>query len=381
LLVFALLAPVAVAQDGDKQADPLPRKELDRRLRQILVESIRTGAPLYNSGDQAGCYRIYQGSLMAVDPLLDHRPELQAAVRKGLERAAKLRTISDKAFALRGVIDVAIETLGRDTTAKTPGGRSLWDRLGGEKAVRAVVHDFVVRAAKDPKVNFDRGGKFKLEPAAVAQLEQHLVELVSAVGGGPLAYTGRDMKSAHAGMKITDSEFDALTGHLIAVLKKYKVPQKEIDELVGAVASTRKDIVEGDKGAKTGKSLYERLGGEKAITAVVDRFVVRAAENPKVNITRKGTKAEWQPTPENVAHLKKMLVQLVGMVTGGPQKYEGKSMKAVHEGMMITDAEFNALAGELKATLDEFKVPQREQEELLTIIASTRADIVERKKE
>ena len=51
------------------------------------------------------------------------------------------------------------------------------------------------------------------------------------------------MPTAHAGMQITDAEFDALAGHLVATLKKYNVPQAEIDELVGIVASTRKDIV------------------------------------------------------------------------------------------------------------------------------------------
>jgi hemoglobin len=67
------------------------------------------------------------------------------------------------------------------------------------------------------------------------------------------------------------------------------------------------------------------------------------------------------------------------MATGGPQKYEGRSMKAAHRGMRITDEEFDALAGDLKATLDKFKVPAREQQELLAIIAATRPDIVEKK--
>ena len=122
--------------------------------------------------------------------------------------------------------------------------KALWDRLGGEKAVRAVVHDFVVMAATDEKVNFFRDGKYKLDDKGVQHLEQLLVELVSDTSGGPLKYTGRDMKKSHAGMKITDAEFDALAGDLIAVLKKYKVPKAEMDELVGIVASTRKDIVD-----------------------------------------------------------------------------------------------------------------------------------------
>jgi hemoglobin len=127
------------------------------------------------------------------------------------------------------------------------------------------------------------------------------------------------------------------------------------------------------------KSLYDRLGGEAAIKAVVDDFVMRAAGDPKVNFTRKGTAMEWKATPEKIDHLKKMLVQMIGQATGGPQKYEGRGMKEVHKGMMITNAEFDALAGDLKATLDKFKVPQKEQQELLKIVGSTRGEIVEKK--
>lgn len=127
------------------------------------------------------------------------------------------------------------------------------------------------------------------------------------------------------------------------------------------------------------KSLYERLGGEAAVKAVIDDFVARTAANPKVNFTRKGTPMEWEATPGNIARLKGHLVDLVGMVTGGPQKYTGRSMKASHKGMGITDAEFDAIAGDLKATLDKFNVPAKEQDELLKIVGSTRADIVEKK--
>jgi hemoglobin len=74
-----------------------------------------------------------------------------------------------------------------------------------------------------------------------------VVEFVSSVTGGPLKYTGRDMKNAHQGMKITESEFNAAAGHLIAALKKFNVPQAEIDELVGLVSGTAKDIIEAPK--------------------------------------------------------------------------------------------------------------------------------------
>jgi hemoglobin len=125
------------------------------------------------------------------------------------------------------------------------------------------------------------------------------------------------------------------------------------------------------------KTLYERLGGEAAIKAVVDDFVDRAAADPRVNFTRRGTDREWEASPENVIRLKARLVELIGSATGGRQAYRGRAMKAVHEGMRITDREFDALADDLTATLDKFHVPVREQAELLKVVGSTRRDIVE----
>src|SRR5205823_3339376 len=97
----------------------------------------------------------------------------------------------------------------RPTTGMTKkeAAKSLWDRLGGEPAVKAVVHDFVGRAATDPKVDFFRGGKYTLDAAGVANLEKLLVEFISSATGGPLKYTGRPMKPLHKGMGITEAQF------------------------------------------------------------------------------------------------------------------------------------------------------------------------------
>jgi len=137
-----------------------------------------------------------------------------------------------------------------------------------------------------------------------------------------------------------------------------------------------KDDMSSSHKSMMSKSLYDRLGGEKAITAVVDDFVNRAAADPKVNFTRKGTDKEWAATPENVAKLKKHLTQFVAMAAGGPQKYEGRAMRPVHTGMKITDAEFNAAAADLAASLDKFNVPKKEKDELLGVVAGTKGDIV-----
>lgn len=128
--------------------------------------------------------------------------------------------------------------------------------------------------------------------------------------------------------------------------------------------------------AKSGKTLYERLGGEPAITAVVNDFVARAAKDPKVNFTRKGHPNEWDASPANMAKLQKRLVEFIGENTGGPQKYQGKDMVAAHQGMEITEAEFNAAAAHLSASLDKFNVPAKEKAELLEIVGSTKGQMV-----
>jgi hemoglobin len=249
-LVAVVVGLSPALRADDRAAGPLPRGELDRRIAGSLSEAVRVGVDIFNRGNHEGCYRLYQGSLRAVVPMLDHRPDLKGRAEMKLRQAAGLPRPSDQAFLLREAIDEIQETLVRDLRASRPAA---------------------------------------------------------------------------------------------------------------------------------GKSLYERLGGEAAIKAVVDDFVARAAANPRVNFTRKGTGMEWEPTPENVERLKRSLEDLIGQVTGGPQKYRGRSMKAAHRGMMITDAEFDALAADLKATLDKFNVPKQEQDELFQIVGSTRGDIVEKR--
>jgi truncated hemoglobin YjbI len=359
-VLAACVYGLAVRAD-DKMISPA---DLDKKANKAAFDAADVGTKTFNAGDQPGCLKLYEGSLMTLATVLDHRPDLVKVIKEQMAAADKAATTKDKAFALRKALDAVMD----GTAAKKP----LWERLGGEPAVKAVVHDFVAAAAGDKAVNFLRDGKFKLDAKGVEQLERYLVELVSATTGGPLKYTGRDMKSSHAGMKITDAEFDALAGVLVATLKKYKVPQAEIDELVGIVATTRKDIVEVGK-----KPLWDRLGGEAGVSAVLDEFLATAGKDPKANIDRNGN---YPLTKERGERVKKLLVEQVSSITGGPYKYTGRDMKNTHAGMKITEDEFNAAAGHLIAALKKYKVPQAEADELIALIASTAKDIIEVKK-
>src|ERR687883_670543 len=96
-------------------------------------------------------------------------------------------------------------------------------------------------------------------------------------------------------------------------------------------------------------SLYERLGGNDAITSVVDSFVDRCASDDRIN--RKFERTD-------IPRLRKMLVDQVCEATGGPCTYSGRDMKETHAGMGVTAGEFGALVEDLVATLDQFDVPQ-----------------------
>ncbi|MEO8676126.1 MAG: group 1 truncated hemoglobin [Casimicrobiaceae bacterium] len=115
------------------------------------------------------------------------------------------------------------------------------------------------------------------------------------------------------------------------------------------------------------KSLYERLGGQPAITAVVDDFVGNVAADNRIN----GFFART-----DIARLKKLLVEQICAGTGGPCTYTGRSMPAAHKGMNITDAQFNALVEDLQKTLNKFKVPEKEQGELLAVLGPMKPQIV-----
>jgi hemoglobin len=121
------------------------------------------------------------------------------------------------------------------------------------------------------------------------------------------------------------------------------------------------------------KSLYDRLGGLKGITVVVDDFINRLVvneelnQNPAIDAGRKRS-----PAP----YLKFQVSQMVCGVTGGPCKYTGKAMAESHVHLNISEKEWSVMATEFKKSLDEFRVPAAEQKELFDIVGTTKADIV-----
>lgn len=116
------------------------------------------------------------------------------------------------------------------------------------------------------------------------------------------------------------------------------------------------------------RSLFERLGGTGAITAVVEDFSARCAGDSRIN-------AKFART--DIPRLRSMLIDQVSEASGGPAKYTGRDMKTAHTDMGVTTGEFNALVEDLVATLNKFGVGKAEQDELLGILGPLKSDIVE----
>jgi hemoglobin len=127
-------------------------------------------------------------------------------------------------------------------------------------------------------------------------------------------------------------------------------------------------VKKGDKApdAKPG-SLYARLGGQDAIVAVVDDFIGRVAADERIN---------QRFFNVDIVKLKALLVEFVAQATGGPVQYSGQDMETSHAGMEVVDEEFTALVEDLIATLDKFKVPKKEKDELIGALGPLKPAIV-----
>ena len=124
-----------------------------------------------------------------------------------------------------------------DKHGGAPGKGELYDRLGGQAAVIAVVEEFINRVAADDRI------KLRFLNTDIPRLKSLLVEFVCMATGGPCKYSGLDMETSHAGMELVDEEFDALVDDLSGALDKFKVPAKEKGELLGALGPLKPRIV------------------------------------------------------------------------------------------------------------------------------------------
>ena len=177
-----------------------------------------------------------------------------------------------KAFALALFVSVAFAA---QASAQEMAKKSLYERLGGEAAISAVIDDFAGRVLKDEKINK------KFAKSNAPRLLFHLKQQVCAATGGPCKYEGLSMKQSHKNMAVTEGEFNALVGHLVDTLNKFNVPEAEKNELLGILGPLKDQIVE-VKGDATGTPLPAKFKPAKPLPkAKTDKGFTNAAKPTK----------------------------------------------------------------------------------------------------
>jgi hypothetical protein len=256
LIVLALAGPAAAAEPP-----AIDTAKLEKLLVDVLRDEHNRGADLYNNGDPAGCYRLFEGVLRTTRPLLSHRPELQAAIGRALDDAEKETQAAKRAFRLHDAIEHTRARLKAATpppaevvrptppTPPMPPSKPALDpsagRVGPEKLGR-VVADFFTLAAADAKVNLSRGGKYAPDNPAFVSARRFLAEyLLRLTGGKSEATPERIAATAKAlqGLGLTGDEFDAGVKVLRQALEKNGVAAAEVDAVLKDVTDRRKDAV------------------------------------------------------------------------------------------------------------------------------------------
>ena len=121
-------------------------------------------------------------------------------------------------------------------------GKTLYERMGGYDVIAAIVDDFLAITRSDPRFARFGGGR---SSDSIRRSRQLIVNQLCELAGGPCVYSGRDMRTSHAGLGITQSEWESSLRYVQAALRDAGIPPKEAGEFISFFERYRAEIVEG----------------------------------------------------------------------------------------------------------------------------------------
>jgi hypothetical protein len=236
-----------------------PAASLDKKAAEVLREVHNRGADLYNAGDAAACYRLFEGCLRGIAPLLDARPEVQADISRALDAAEKESTVGRKAFLLHEAIESArgklkaaksVEVVKPDVPKPPevvpPVPMPEKDgRLGSDKAIK-VVNTFFELAGRDPAVNFSRNGKYPADHPVWVTGRLFLKDWLLSMTGGK-ARPSLEPAAVAAALKaagVTEAEYKAAAGVLRKSLELNGVSADDVTLIVKELDARRDDATQ-----------------------------------------------------------------------------------------------------------------------------------------
>jgi hemoglobin len=257
---------------------------------------------------------------------------------------------------------------------------SLYDELGGVHAIAAGVDAAVDLEVNDPVLLGNKRFLWLVENVGPAAQKFIVTNYLCAKTGGPQRTPFQDFPAMLAWIAFTPEETERAWELRMKGLAMAKVPKE-------AATRLRNWFEEHSAGAKPmeprpeefmdSTQLYARLGGFRPISMVVDSFVNELATDPTI-MANPHVVASLTKGPATGAGIKYLVTEQLAAAAGGPFTYSGRDMKSSHSALMVSAKEWDAAAAILVRVLDKYKVPQKEQAEILAVVGSTRGDIVKK---
>ncbi|MHB2015835.1 MAG: group I truncated hemoglobin [Candidatus Xenobia bacterium] len=247
--------------------------------------------------------------------------------------------------------------------AQSYSGKSIYDRLGGDAGMRNIVDDWYSRLVADPVLADRFNGPDRQE------LKTRYLKFLESFAGGPIPYRGPDLYSVHRHLRITQDEWTRTLQHMHEALLRYHIPELTAQEFLNKLGGLHNQIVYA-RTAPTppaANTLYQKLGGQSGLTAIVNDFFDRLVNDPSMQ-------DRW--TGVDVPTIKLEVVKYLGQKTGGPEVYRGQDMRSIHYRMHITGEEWDTTVQHLKEALVRQNVPDDAAAQLLQMISSWRPQFV-----
>jgi len=371
-LVLTLVLSAFVVSISCTLAD---NAQVDQAIYASLREVINQGADLFNiNADHAGCYRVYEGALISVKPLLGHHPDLQKAIEDGLADASKLPKVADRAFALRKVLD-AIRTKVKMTVAApipTPppplAKVSLWDRLDGKSKLPRLVDEFVTEVAGDPRIDLTRTGKRKID---VDKVKLDTLAFIANKAGAETKSTLASFQQSLNAEHLEDFELSLVIAAFKEKLRRAGISTADSSSLLKALEITHRPITIAPvapnlhverKVEPRLVTLWERLRGPERMPSVVDGFVTVVAADPRIDLARAGKK------PVDVAQMKAAVLAYISKKTGANVASAADSFKDALNAGHLQDFEFSLAVLAFKDRLKSAGIEKADADTLLQAI-------------
>lgn len=258
-----------------------------------------------------------------------------------------------------------------------PEPKSLYERVGGIHRIAQFVDYGIEKETQDPLLLQNPRWKAAVEGLNKAAMKFMVTNYLAAKLGGPQT-TDVDLPGYVRAFDFTGAQNERAWMLRMEGMTKAGVgmeEQEEIRKWFDAESMKAKPVMPTREKFMKPDSLYARLGGVTAISAVVDAFVNQLATDPTI-VRNPHVAKSLMEGKVSAAGLKYLVTEQLSEAAGGPYKYSGRSMVESHKGLMISEKEWEAGAGILKRVLDMFKVPAKEQGEIFAAISATRRDIV-----